>query len=73
MYMHEMVPECDYTQVRYDKPVAGAWILAQGATGRYCAVMFVGPEWLAEHDINPISREEAEARVNAQEGAWVDF
>ena len=73
MYMREMVPECDFTQTKYDTPVEGAWCLAQGATGRYCAVMYVGPEYIAEHGLQTISREEAEARVEAEDGAWVDF
>jgi hypothetical protein len=74
MFMKEMVTECDFTGVKYDAPVEGAWALAQGATGRYCCVMYAGPEWLAENpNQTVISREEAEAAVNAQEGAWVDF
>ena len=74
MFMKEMVTECDFTDRKYDSPVEGAWALAQGASGRYCCVMFVGPEYLAEHPGHEIiSREEAEARVEAQEGAWADF
>jgi hypothetical protein len=74
MLMREMVPECDFTDRKYNPPVEGGWFLAQGATGRYCCVMYVGPEWLAEHpDHEVISRDEAEARVNAEDGAWVDF
>lgn len=73
MWMKELVTCCDLTDRKYDEPVEGAWALAQGATGRYCAVMFAGPEYLAENGINPISREEAEDRVAAQDGAWADF
>lgn len=73
MLMSAMVRECDFTDRKYDDYVKGGWYLAQGATGRYCAVMYVGPEYIEENGLEPISREEAEARVNAQEGAWVDF
>ena len=73
MFMKEMVPMCDFTDKHYDRPVEGAWALARGATGRYCCVMFVGPEYLAENNIVPISREEAEARVEAEPNSWVDF
>jgi len=73
MWMKEYVRNCDFTDRKYDEPVEGAWALAQGASGRYCCVMWAGPEYVAEHGIQTISREEAEARVEAQEGAWVDF
>lgn len=73
MWMKENVTSCDFTDRKYPGPVEGAWALAQGATGRYCCVMWAGPEYIAEHGIKPLTREEAEARVEAQDGAWVDF
>ena len=73
MWMKEMVNECDFNNTKYDAPVEGAWALAQGASGRFCCVMYAGPEYLAENNITPLSREEAEAKVEAMPGAWVDF
>lgn len=73
MYMQAKVRECDFDGNRYSQPVDGAWVLAQGATGRVCPVMFAGPEYLARNNIVPITREEAEATVATMENAWVDF
>jgi hypothetical protein len=73
MWMREMVSMCDFTDTRYPTAVEGAWVLAQGNTGRYCCVMFAGPEYIKEHNINPMCREDAEAYVESIAGAWVDF
>ena len=48
MYVAMMVTECDMTGTKYDEPVLGAWAIARSATGRYCCVMYVGPEWLGD-------------------------
>lgn len=47
MYVEMQVPECDFTGTRYDGPVKGAGAVAQGASGRWCVVMYAGPEYLA--------------------------
>lgn len=73
MFMKALVNECDFTGTKYDSPVEGAWCLAQGATGRYCCVMYAGPEFLASNSYTLLTREEAEAQVEKEEGAWVDF
>ena len=44
MLIHKMVSMCDMSQQAYDEPVNGAAVLAQGATGRWCEVMHIGPE-----------------------------
>ena len=68
MFVEAMVRECDFTGNRYDTPVKGAWALAQGATGRWCAVMFVGPETIAKNGYQVISYEDAVGRATALGG-----
>ena len=72
MLIHAMVSECDLKGIKYDAPVQGAWVISQGATGRWCPVLYVGPEFLAGRKEQPITREEALARVE-QEGGWAEF
>jgi len=59
MFVQETVTECDATGQKYDKPVKGAHCIAQGASGRFCCVLHVGPEYLTAHEIVPITREAA--------------
>ena len=74
MYMKHLVKECDITERTYETPVEGAYVLAQGATGRWCCVLYVGPEYIAEVGIKPISREEAVAKIEEKgDGGYPDF
>jgi len=59
MYVKSLVSECDFINKCYSKPVEGADLLCQGATGRWCCVMTVGPEWLTENKPTVISYEDA--------------
>ena len=72
MYVSAMIPCCDFTKRDYDECVNGALVVAQGATGRWCAVMYAGPEFIAEKGIKPITFDEAYARVE-KEGGYADF
>lgn len=72
MFVKSMVPCCDMTDTVYRNSVMGAMAVARGATGRYCAVMYFGPEYLRKHNIVPISYEEAIAKVQ-ELGGEVDF
>ena len=45
MYVEMQVPMCDFTGTRYDGEVKGAGAVAQGASGRWCVVMYAGPEF----------------------------
>jgi hypothetical protein len=72
MYVSAYVPECDITGVKYSSAVRGAYAVARGATGRYCAVLYIGPEAIAEQDLVVKTYEEAVAIVEA-EGGYADF
>jgi hypothetical protein len=72
MYVETYVPCCDLTKRKYDGAVKGAAAVAQGATGRWCEVIWVGPEYIAEKGLKVLSREEAYAIVE-KEGGDADF
>jgi len=72
MFVSAMIPCCDFTKRDYDTCVDGALCVAQGATGRWCAVMYAGPEFLKEKGIKPITFDEAYATVE-KEGGYADF
>lgn len=72
MYVESYVPECDITKRVYPSVVKGAYAVAQGATGRYCAVLYIGPEYIAERGLTVHTREEAFALIE-KEGGYADF
>ncbi len=71
MYMKAKVSECDYTGKTYPELVEGAYVLAQGATGRWCPVMFVGPEWLTKHKPEILTEEQVEKELITL-GGWLE-
>ena len=73
MYVQAMVRECDFSDRKYDVPVLGAMAVARGASGRYCPVMFVGPEILAQHGVIPLTEEEAYAKIKLAGDGYADF
>lgn len=73
IFMKALVNECDFTDTKYLGDVEGAWMLAQGASGRYCPVMFCGPKFLEEKGIEPVDYDTAVSMVESIEGAFVDF
>ena len=73
MYVQAMVRECDFSDRKYDAPVMGAMAVARGASGRYCPVMFVGPEILVQHNVTPLTEEEAYAKIKAAGDGYADF
>lgn len=72
MIIARKVTHCDFTDRQYAKPVDGVAFLAQGATGRWCEVMWAGPEIVKEKGYKAISYEEAVERAEAL-GGYVDF
>ncbi len=73
MYVAAMVRECDFTDTRYDAPVLGAMVVSRGASGRYCPVMFVGPQWLDQRGVIPLTDEEAYAKIKLLGDGYPDF
>jgi len=74
MLVEGVVTECDFSQRRYDAPVQGAWVVAQGATGRWCTVMHVGPEYIRENGLERdlLTVAQAEREVD-RAGGWLDI
>ena len=72
MYVEMQVPMCDFTGTRYDGEVKGAGAVAQGASGRWCVVMYAGPEFLADKGVTPLAYEDAIRKCEAR-GGEVDF
>jgi hypothetical protein len=75
MLIRQLVRSCDYKNIKYPFPVQGAAYLAQGATGRWCEVMHMGPEILAkaiENGHELLTYDQAVAKV-AELGGYVDF
>ena len=73
MMIHGKVPECDFTGRVYETPVWGAHLLAQGATGRWCPVMYMGPEYMKETEEEVITASEAERKIIEELGGYPDF
>ena len=77
MLIEASVNYCDFTGVEYDDYVSGGAILARGATGRWCQVMWAGPEWVAQHIASGgeiFTAEEAESHIMAMSGVnTIDF
>jgi len=74
MYVIAMVVSCDFHDTKYDPPVEGAHLVSQGASGRWCTVLHMGPEEVARQRIEVLSREEALAHIEAKgDGGWAEF
>jgi hypothetical protein len=73
MYVQAMVRECDFSNRKYDSPVMGAMVVSRGASGRYCPVMFVGPEILAQHNCVPLTEQEAYSKIAMAGDGYPDF
>ena len=73
MFVKSFVPCCDVTDRQYSGPVAGAIAVARGESGRYCAVMYFGPEYLEAQGIEPMTREEAIEKIELRGDGYVDF
>ena len=72
MYISAMVTECDLTNEVYDKPVKGAYALARGATGRWCAVLAFGTE--ATKELSHVLTDVETARqIIESKGDWLDY
>ena len=72
MFYSRLVSQCDFLDKTYSTKVMGAAALAQGATGRWCEVMWAGPEFLKENNIIPISYDQAVDAAQTS-GGEIDF
>jgi len=72
MYIKGMVDKCDQTGKEYYPDVEGVWVLAQGATGRFCAVLWFGPEYAESAGLDIWSREQCEEYAKSK-GGWLDI
>ena len=76
MFVKSKVSVCDFTGTTYSEPVDGADVVVRSAVGRYCPIMWAGPEYLEERGINPVSYDtaveklESEIEVNC---GFIDF
>jgi hypothetical protein len=72
MYIYGLVSECDQTGKKYHPEVMGVWALAQGATGRFCPVLWFGPEYAESAGLEVITIAAAE-RLAEEKGGWLDI
>lgn len=74
MLVEGLVTECDFTDVNYGSEVQGAWVIAQGATGRWCTVMHAGPEYIRDNNLkNQVLTVEQAYRQIDLKGGYPDF
>lgn len=76
MIIFEQVTECDFNGTKYNKPVDGVAMLAQGATGRWCQVLHGGPEYkqqLINSGETILTHEQAVDAVTKSGNGTVDF
>ena len=78
MLVSATVHECDFTNREYPEGADGGWYIAQGASGRYCVVMYAGPDYIAETNAECITYDQALARIEEEsklKGShiWADF
>lgn len=74
MLVKGAVRECDFTNTRYEHSVQGAWVVARGTTGRWCTVMYMGPEYIHKFALESelITVEQAKREVHIA-GDWLDI
>jgi len=74
MLVAGLVSECDFSDTTYSASVQGAHLFAQGATGRWCVVMYVGPEYIRANNLEDtiLTIEQAERQVELK-GGYLDF
>jgi len=73
MWIQGEVTYCDIDQTSYEKPVMGAHAICRGASGRYCAVLWAGPEAVERDGLEPITREEALKIIEEKGDGWAEF
>jgi len=72
IYLKGWVAKCDFNGTTYDGLVEGAHLLVRGHRGGR-RVIYVGPEFIAEHDIKVVDYDTATKMVEAMENSFVGF
>lgn len=73
MWIKTTIFHCDFSDRKYPQGIDGAGALAQGATGRWCVVMWAGPEEIEKQGIEPEDPEVVRTRLNEEGNGWCDF
>lgn len=76
MYVRREVTACDFRGVEYPEPVVGVAVVQKSAAGRYCEVMWGGPEFLADQiagGAKILTYEEARKIANEDPNGYADF
>lgn len=68
MYMETLVDVCDGKHITYSTPRKGAALLKEDNDGCWTIISYVGPEYIAEHDIKPMAKAKVRQIVEAQGG-----
>lgn len=62
MLIRQRISGCDFTGETYKPPIEGYGAVSRGATGRWCVVMWMGPEYYKKYH---------EGQVKTYEEAYV--
>jgi len=76
MIIHKQVTQCDMTGGEYPGGVDGIAYLSQGASGRWCEVLWGGPEEKAriqKDGAEILTDDEARNRIAESGNGWPDF
>lgn len=76
MIIHRTVSSCDWNHISYFEPQEGVAYIARGASGRYCEVLWGGPEHKAELEARGakiLTEEEAYDEIRKLGNGWPDF
>ena len=68
IYMKSVVNFCDGTRTSYSAPQSGAVMLKEEEGGAWRVASYVGPRYIEEHRIQPLTEEKARVLVEQQGG-----
>ena len=72
VYMQRVVNFCDGTQRTYSSPQKGAVMLKEGRNGDWKIESYVGPEYIQQHGIQPMSEEKVKILIE-QKGGYLSL
>jgi hypothetical protein len=68
MYMKSVVSFCDFQEKVYREPIDGAVFLQELKPGIWSAAMNVGPEYISQHGIKPLTQEKCRMMIESRGG-----